>query len=207
MGGRLPLGLRLRHRLELLALRAPESREVHRCSRSGCTDSAIPRCKEACLRPKSRPLPNPPFVPQAEAVDDRLLGQRSRGIRAPPAAGRTLCSGHRAADASASVGRHRQPVSRFFRGRGDIGATSLRAARSARARRVADAADFLGWSGGESVDRPRYRARAATPRSAFSVRASSACPCRRANPASAPCCLRSSDGFAHPFIETLTRSR
>jgi hypothetical protein len=31
-------------------------------------DSAIPRCKEVCLRPKARPMPNPPFVPHAEAV-------------------------------------------------------------------------------------------------------------------------------------------
>jgi hypothetical protein len=31
-------------------------------------DSAIPRCKEVCLRPKARPMPNPPFVPHAEAL-------------------------------------------------------------------------------------------------------------------------------------------
>jgi hypothetical protein len=31
-------------------------------------DSAIQRCKTVCLRPKVRPLPNPPFVPQVEAL-------------------------------------------------------------------------------------------------------------------------------------------
>jgi hypothetical protein len=31
-------------------------------------DSAIPRCKEVCLRPKVRPMPNPPYVPHAEAL-------------------------------------------------------------------------------------------------------------------------------------------
>jgi hypothetical protein len=31
-------------------------------------DSAIPRCKENCLRMKVRPMPNPPYVPHAEAL-------------------------------------------------------------------------------------------------------------------------------------------